>query len=66
MAPIGAQPPLAQTRRQTVTPEQWQQFREWLDPWAQPYDSDAVLLADAWPEATMEILVRAVGPPAFL
>ena len=57
-------PTLAQTRRQNVTAEQWQHFREEHGPWAHRYEPDAVLPLEAWSEAIMEILVRAVGPPA--
>ena len=64
VAPMGAQPRLAKTRRQNVTAEQWPYFREEHDPWAHRYEPDAVLPVQAWSEATMETLVRAVGPPA--
>ena len=62
---MGAQPCPVQTRHQTVTPEQWQQFREEHDRWAHKYEPSPVLPVQAWSEANMEILVQAVGPPAF-
>ena len=64
MPPKGAQPRPAQTRHKHVTAEQWQQFCEELDRWAQRYEPDPVLPVQAWSEATMEMLVRAVGPQA--
>ena len=63
--PWGAQPRLAQTRHQTVTPEQWQQDCEEHDQVAHRCGPDLGLPVQAWSESAMEILVRAVGPPAF-
>ena len=64
MALMGAQPRPAQTQHQHVTAEQWQHLREEHDQWAHRYEPNPVLPLQAWSEATMEILVRAVGPPA--
>ena len=63
-APLGAQPRPAQTRHQQIAPEQWQQFRTEHDQWAQHWEPDPILPVQQWMEATMEMLVRAVGPPA--
>ena len=63
-APLGAQPRPAQTRHQQIAPEQWQKFRTEHDQWAQRWEPDPILPRQQWMEATMEMLVRAVGAPA--
>ena len=63
-APPGVQPHPALTRHQQVTLEQWQRFREEHDHWAQCWSPDPHLPVQRWSEETMEMLVRAVGPPA--
>ena len=64
MAPMGAEQCPAQTRHRNVTAEHWQQFRQEHDRWAHRYEPEPVLPVQAWSEATMGLLVRAVGPPA--